>query len=112
MSQITTHILDTSIGKPAKNIQIILEKFSTGNWIEIGRGNTNEDGRLPNLLDPSISLELGNYRLIFDTDSYYKQQNTVGLYPEVTIVFTISENKHYHIPLLLNPFGYCTYRGS
>lgn len=112
MSQITTHILDTSIGKPAKNIQIVLEKFSNNSWTEIGRGKTNDDGRLPGLLDSSVVLELGNYRLIFDTDSYYKQQNLFGLYPEVTIVFTVTENKHFHIPLLLNPFGYSTYRGS
>ncbi len=113
MSQITTHILDTSTGKPAKGILICLEKqVEKGLWEEIGRGNTNEDGRLPGLVAENTFLDFGIYRLIFDTETYYKNTEVEGLYPEVSIAFKVTENKHYHIPLLLNPFGYSTYRGS
>ncbi|MES2587485.1 MAG: hydroxyisourate hydrolase [Bacteroidota bacterium] len=113
MSQITTHILDTSKGKPAQGIQIILEKQINGNtWSEINRGNTNDDGRLPGLVTENTFLEFGVYRLVFDTETYYKNTQVEGLYPSVSIAFKVYENKHYHIPLLLNPFGYSTYRGS
>lgn len=113
MSQITTHILDTSKGKPAQGIQIILEKqASKGSWEEINRGNTNDDGRLPGLVAENTFLDFGIYRLVFDTETYYKKIDVEGLYPKVSIEFKVTENKHYHIPLLLNPFGYSTYRGS
>lgn len=113
MSQITTHILDTSQGKPAKGILIRFEKQQKDNsWIELSRGYTNDDGRLPGLVQENTFLEFGVYKLIFDTETYYKNTNVNGLYPYVDIVFKVSENKHYHIPLLLNPFGYSTYRGS
>ena len=112
MSQITTHILDTSIGKPAKGIQIQLQKPEQGNWTTIAEGHTNDDGRISDLLEKDKPLIPGNYRMIFDTGTYFKNQNIQGFYPDVTIHFTISDNSHYHIPLLLNPFGYTTYRGS
>ncbi len=113
MSQITTHILDTSKGKPAKGILICLEQKLTDNsWKKIGEGKTNDDGRLPNLVADSIKLALGVYRLVFDTETYYKNTGTAGLYPSVSIEFIVSDESHYHIPLLLNPFGYSTYRGS
>lgn len=112
MSQITTHILDTSKGKPAGGVNIILEKKTTDKWVEIGNGTTNSDGRLPGLLTDDTFLEVGTYRLVFDTDSYFKKSGVAGLYPSVTISFYVSDKTHYHIPLLLNPFGYSTYRGS
>lgn len=113
MSQITTHILDTSLGKPAQNVKIVLEKpTKDGFWKAIGQGFTNADGRLPGLLADDIKLEPGIYRLVFDTASYYEQTATKGLYPSVTIAFELTDHSHYHIPLLLNPFGYSTYRGS
>lgn len=113
MSQITTHILDTSQGKPAKGILIRLEQQQKDNsWIEIGRGHTNDDGRLPGLVKENTFLDFGVYKLIFDTETYYANTNVKGLYPYVDIAFKVTENKHYHIPLLLNPFGYSTYRGS
>ncbi len=113
MSQITTHILDTSKGKPAKGILIRLEKQLIDNsWKEIGKGYTNDDGRLPGLVPENTFLEFGIYKLIFDTETYYSNTNVSGLYPFVDIAFKVLENKHYHIPLLLNPFGYSTYRGS
>jgi 5-hydroxyisourate hydrolase / 2-oxo-4-hydroxy-4-carboxy-5-ureidoimidazoline decarboxylase len=108
MSQITTHILDTSTGKPAQGIHIRLEK--DGNII--AEGVTNVDGRIGDLLPNDKILEVGNYEMIFDTGSYFARQNIKGFYPKVVIHFTIFDESHYHVPLLLNPFGYSTYRGS
>ncbi len=110
---ISTHVLDTSIGKPAKDIFIVLEKLNTdGKWTTLGSGKTNADGRLPDLLSSETKLNQGIYRLVFDTASYFKKQGIKGFYPSVTIAFEISDTSHYHVPLLLNPFGYSTYRGS
>lgn len=113
MSQITTHILDTSKGKPAQGVQITLEKsIGNGNWEVLGKGETNIDGRLPGLLPNETLLNPGIYRLVFDTASYFKAQNIKAFYPSVTITFETFDTSHYHVPLLLNPFGYSTYRGS
>lgn len=113
MSQITTHILDTTLGKPAQGVSIVLEHLTTEKkWIPLGEGKTNSDGRLPDLLSSEIKLSPGTYRLIFDTDSYFKTNGIKGFYPSVTIAFEVVDNSHYHVPLLLNPFGYSTYRGS
>jgi len=113
MSQITTHILDTSLGKPAKDVAIILEQSDNkGGWIQLGNGKTNSDGRLPNLLPVELKLEDGIYRLTFETGLYYKNLNIKGFYPYIKITFEIFDGSHYHVPLLLNPYGYSTYRGS
>lgn len=113
MSQITTHILDTSKGKPAQGVSIILEKPNNDtSWTMIGSGLTNADGRLPGLLSNDTILEPGIYRLVFDTASYFKAQGEKAFYPSVTIVFETTDASHYHVPLLLNPYGYSTYRGS
>jgi 5-hydroxyisourate hydrolase len=113
MSQITTHILDTTKGKPAQGVSIVLEQSIAGDkWKSLGEGKTNSDGRLPNLLSAETELTPGTYRLIFDTDSYFKTQGIKGFYPSVTITFTVADKSHYHVPLLLNPYGYSTYRGS
>ena len=79
---------------------------------KIANGITNADGRITDLLSKEIILELGIYRMIFDTASYFKKQNVKTFYPSVTIEFEITDASHYHVPLLLNPFGYSTYRGS
>lgn len=103
-SPITTHILDTSKGKPAVGVAVVLE-FSEGTaWKAMGKGQTNADGRVEDLLKPGIKLATGTYRLVFETKSFY---------PHVTIEFKVdSPSEHYHIPLLLSPYGYSTYRGS
>ena len=113
MSEITTHVLDTSLGRPAAGVSVILEiEKPGGHWKELSRGATDGDGRLRHLLDPG-SLVPGIYRLTFETREYFTAQNMKGLYPQVSIVFEVHEAKdHYHIPLLLSPFGYSTYRGS
>lgn len=114
MSAITTHILDTSTGSPARGVPIILEMQTPENqWQQLGKGTTDGDGRLRDLLPTEHALAIGTYRLSFDTETYFRAQNVEGFYPYVTVVFSILDTDgHYHIPLLLSPYGYSTYRGS
>lgn len=109
---ITTHILDTSKGKPAAGITIILSSEQAGAWKEIAKGVTNNDGRIPGLLANDTTLSAGTYKMRFETKEYFDTNNIQTFYPFVEIVFNISSSEYYHIPLLLNPFGYSTYRGS
>jgi 5-hydroxyisourate hydrolase / 2-oxo-4-hydroxy-4-carboxy-5-ureidoimidazoline decarboxylase len=112
VSQITTHVLDTSIGKPGKNITIKLQKPNGESWETITQSITNTDGRIGDLLPPSKSLKPGTYKMVFETAAYFETQAVQGFYPTVDIQFTIFDDQHYHVPLLINPFGYSTYRGS
>ncbi|MDX6443333.1 MAG: 5-hydroxyisourate hydrolase [Blastocatellia bacterium] len=113
MSAITTHVLNTSRGRPAKGMPVTLEIEAAGGWELVGKGTTNADGRIPDLVAEEITLATGVYRLIFDTATYFAAQDTESFYPSVTIVFKFDNPaQHYHVPLLLNPFGYSTYRGS
>ena len=112
MSQITTHILDTTKGKPATGVNITLLQQAGDNWQEIANGITNSDGRIADLLPKEKQLELGVYKMKFDTQEYFEQDGTANFYPFVEIVFNVASTEHYHVPLLLNPFGYSTYRGS
>ncbi len=114
MSAITTHVLDISRGRPASDVQITLEvERAGGSWKQIGRGVTDADGRAKDLLPPGFALESGIYRLVFDAEAYFAAQNTEGFYREISVVFTIRDPaQNYHVPLLLSPFGYSTYRGS
>ena len=112
MSQLTTHILDTSTGKPAANVDVSLEKNNSGSWLKIAHGVTNDDGRISDLLVSGSFLDNGTYRLVFETASYFKSHGKKTFYPKVTVEFEVTDHAHYHVPLLLNPFGYTTYRGS
>lgn len=112
MSQITTHILDTSRGCPAAGVLISLEKPAGNTWEKIASGMTNADGRIPNLMSPSEILPPGRYVMVFGTEAYFKNLGLATFYPDIRIEFLVSDSSHYHIPLLLNPFGYSTYRGS
>jgi 5-hydroxyisourate hydrolase len=112
MSQITTHILDTSKGKPAAGITIILYSGQQDSWKELARGKTNTDGRIPDLLKKEVVLMHGIYKLRFETKDYFDKEGIQTFYPFIEIVFDINTDEHYHVPLLLNPFGYSTYRGS
>jgi len=112
MSQLTTHILDTTKGKPASGVNIILYQLEENTWKQIAEGATNADGRIPDLLDKNVQLEFGAYKMKFETATYFGLQSIQTFYPYVEIVFSITSNEHYHIPLLLNPYGYSTYRGS
>lgn len=112
MSQITTHILDTSKGKPAAGITIILYHEGNDEWKEMARGATNKDGRITDLLKKEEWLQSGIYKMRFETKDYFDKNQVVTFYPYIEIVFAINAKEHYHVPLLLNPFGYSTYRGT
>jgi 5-hydroxyisourate hydrolase len=113
MSGITTHVLDTSRGRPAQVVPVTLEIEAAGGWQLVGKGTTNSDGRISDLVSPEVSVVPGVYRLIFDTGKYLAGQQSESFYPQVTIIFRLSDAaQHYHIPLLISPFGYSTYRGS
>ncbi len=112
-SQITSHVLDTTLGKPAKDITIQLQKIGANNqWLTFCQGVTNADGRISDLLPPGRVLNKENYKAVFQTARYFSELNTASFYPVVEITFRVKDEHHYHIPLLLNPFGYTTYRGS
>lgn len=113
VSPITTHVLDTSRGRPAEGIKVQLETMQGEKWFDLARGATNKDGRVADLLDPALPLAKGIYRLTFDTRGYFAGLGVDTFFPYVTITFEIHEPaQHYHVPLLLSPFGYSTYRGS
>ena len=112
MSQITTHVLDTNLGKPAAGITIVLYRGENDEWTEIARGITNTDGRISDLMPNNSLLSHGIYMLRYSTKDYFDKSQVPTFYPYVDIVFDITTNEHYHIPLLLSPFGYNTYRGS
>jgi len=115
MSKITSHVLDTSLGVPAGGIAVELEFNRAGElqpeWESIGQGITDSDGRVKDLaVDHSHS---GHFRISFFVADYFQKRNCDSFYPVVRIEFRTNEaDAHYHVPLLLNPFGYSTYRGS
>jgi 5-hydroxyisourate hydrolase len=109
---LSTHVLDTALGKPAAGVALVLSLETRDGWNEIGRGSTDADGRCRTLLGEQ-ALEQATYKLHFETAPYFAAQKTVGLYPYVEIVFAVADpSQHYHIPLLLAANGYTTYRGS
>ena len=114
MSAITTHILDTAQGHPARGVPVHLEmQEANGGWQALGTGMTDSDGRVRDLLPDDFHLQPGIYRLTFDTTVYFESQSLRSFYPHVVVVFQVYKaEQHYHVPLLLNPFGYSTYRGS
>ncbi|MCY7290863.1 MAG: 2-oxo-4-hydroxy-4-carboxy-5-ureidoimidazoline decarboxylase [Ferruginibacter sp.] len=110
--QLTTHVLNTSIGKPGKDITIRLQKINGELWETFAQGITNEDGRAGDLLPAGLTLNANKYKIVFETEAYFRNENIITFYPSVDIQFNIFDNAHYHVPLLINPFGYSTYRGS
>lgn len=114
MKGISTHILDTTEGKPAKDVMVRLQrKAADGQWVELKSARTDQDGRCSQLLPENEFLCAGLYRLLFDTGSYHAAQNIEVFYPVVQINFQVRTGEtHFHIPLLLSPNGYTTYRGS
>lgn len=110
---ITTHVLDTSLGRPAQGVAVILQvQVSGAEWKEIARGVTGLDGRLTDLIAPG-KLAVGNYRLRFQTGAYFSARQAVSLYPYIEITIEVNDAaQHYHVPLLVSPYGYTTYRGS
>lgn len=112
-SPITTHVLDTSLGKPAAGVRVILDLATTdGGWRELARSTTNTDGRVNDLLAEGSSLHDGVYRLTFFTGEYFRRCGTNCFYPKVVVEFEVKDGGHHHVPLLLSPFGFSTYKGS
>ncbi|XP_052867104.1 5-hydroxyisourate hydrolase isoform X2 [Anopheles cruzii] len=118
MQNLSTHILDTTCGQPATEVLVTLYRQGspeTTTWTKIGSGSTDTDGRFRQFFDTqqTAGLQRGVYKLHFEVDSYFRYRKVESFYPFVEIVFAVvNETQHYHIPLLLNPFGYTTYRGS
>ncbi|NVI32006.1 MULTISPECIES: hydroxyisourate hydrolase [Streptomyces] len=129
-ASVSTHILDTSIGRPAEGVRVTLSARTGAGapWAELGASRTDADGRCKDL--PALPAETAHVRLDFDTEAYFAADGTEpkkqaeaqqdaprvrdsgAFFPEVAITFAVSPGEHYHIPLLLNPFGYSVYRGS
>ncbi len=107
---LSTHVLDATSGRPATGVGVLLETFRDG-WAEVGAGVTDGDGRLTDWL-PAGLPGVGTHRLLFDTGAYFSATGRTGFYPEVAIVFEVVGPGHHHVPLLLSPFAYSTYRGS
>ena len=114
MSRITTHVLDTSRGRPAAGVAVTLEaQTDAGDWRTVGRGRTDSDGRLRTLTGEGDGFVEGVYRLTFETGDYFAAQAEETFYPSAVVVFRGRDtSEHYHVPLLVSPFGYSTYRGS
>jgi 5-hydroxyisourate hydrolase len=110
VSTISTHVLDTALGKPAGGVPVTLER-ATDDMV-LGSGATDADGRLGDLVPRENPVREGVYRIRFDVAPYFAATKREALYPEIVIVFRVTSDEHYHIPLLLSPFGYSTYRGS
>ena len=106
MSQVTTHILDTTRGVPAGGVSISMYEKAGLEWIEVASGITDSDGRIKDLLKPDVILPLGTYKMHFAVKEYFKIHGMEVFYPFVDIIFDIRSKEHYHIPLLLNPFVY------
>jgi 5-hydroxyisourate hydrolase len=112
MSAITTHVLDTSLGRPGSGIRVQLHRKSGEDWKLIGESRTDANGRCANLVANEKS-EIGTYRLLFFSADYFRERNTGTFYSEIPVIFEIhNSDQHYHVPLLISPFGYSTYRGS
>lgn len=108
MSTISTHVLDTSSGRPADGIDVRLEKEGA----LVGSGTTDSDGRVKDLV-PGSGIAPGTYQLRFSVGAYFSRSSRKAFYPEVTIHFSVDDaTQHYHVPLLLSAYGYSTYRGS
>lgn len=113
MSGITTHVLDTALGRPASGVPVRLEIRAGSGWRSLARALTDADGRSHQLLPESSELAVGTYRLTFDTGAYFRSLGSEPFFPEASVVFEVKDpEQHYHVPLLLSPFAYSTYRGS
>ena len=112
MTSLSTHVLDTALGRPARGVRIVLLRARPDTrWQQLAAAVTDADGRVREfeLKEP---LAPGEHRLVFDTGAWFSATGRTGCYPEVVITFDVAEPGHHHVPLLLSPFAYSTYRGS
>src|SRR5688572_26250828 len=110
---ISTHVLDISIGRPAASVAVRLKRMDGDAWVEVFHGATNDDGRVPALLPAEAIARAGAYQLTFDVGAYFSDRGLESFYSQVAIDFVIRDAaSHYHVPLLVSPYGYSTYRGS
>ena len=110
---LSTHVLDTARGRPAAGIPVIVSAEGPGGWTELGRATTDADGRIATLVPAGAPAAPGTtLRLHFALAAYFTALGVPVFYPHVEIVFTLHDSRHHHIPLLISPFGYSTYRGS
>jgi 5-hydroxyisourate hydrolase len=112
MSGITTHVLDTSVGRPATGVPVKLSRLGDNGWLELASTQTDSDGRAQ-LTAPGMPLRVGDHCIRFGVGDYFGARDRESFYPKVTIRFSVTDpEQHYHVPLLLSPYGYSTYRGS
>lgn len=109
---LSTHVLDTAGGTPAIGVPVVAERQDdTGTWVEVAHGQTDDDGRIGDLV--AGDLEPGSWRITFDTGTWFAAQGTTTFWGDIVVAFVVTEpSAHHHVPLLLSPFGYSTYRGS
>jgi 5-hydroxyisourate hydrolase len=113
MSAITTHVLDTASGRPGRAIEVTLEFIAPDGPVSVGAGKTDDDGRCRGLIPEGKGLETGSYRLTFEVGQYFGMLGMECFFSHVSIAFEVADaEQHYHVPLLVSPFGYSTYRGS
>jgi 5-hydroxyisourate hydrolase len=110
MTSLSTHVLDAVSGQPAAGVRVALERHAGDRWQPLGDGVTDADGRLHDLAPDG--LDTGDHRLVFATGDYFAATGRTGFYPEVAVTFTVAEDRHHHVPLLLSPYAFSTYRGS
>ncbi|KAG9094533.1 hypothetical protein FS749_012255 [Ceratobasidium sp. UAMH 11750] len=112
-SPVTCHVLDSTLGKPAANVNVRLEVMDGSSFTTLASGQTDSDGRCTTLLPSEPRLQAGVYKMIFNTGEYFEKDKRDTFYPVVEIIFQLAKpEEHYHIPLLLSPWSYTTYRGS
>jgi 5-hydroxyisourate hydrolase len=110
---ITTHILDLSHGKPAAGVRVVLASIEDGHRTTVASGVTDANGRLNDLVPKATKLEAAIYELTFETGSYFMSHGVQPFHPRISVMFEIADpDEHYHVPLLVSPYGYTTYRGS
>jgi 5-hydroxyisourate hydrolase len=111
MSTLSTHVLDAASGRPAPGVRVALARRDDGHWRQLGEAVTDDDGRARDLAPDGLGA--GVHRLVFATGEYFAATGQTGFYPEVPVVFEVTDtDRHYHVPLLLSPFAFSTYRGS
>ena len=110
---LSVHVLNLENGLPSAGVSVTLEQQVGDHWQALSKGVTNQQGRIAELFPANRSMTPGEYRVVFKTGDYYKKANRETFFPEVPVIFQVKQaDQHYHIPLLLSPYGFSTYRGS